>query len=182
MPNKGYCDCTTNDPKWCGYCLAKIAEAHDNEPRVPKIQEDHCTCNLTSMDTLCDYCVETLGRMNGSAASTSLLVDYKPHESFGLVNPDANSDAEDFVRLSDFEESLPGIGKEDLTGWSSKYYELPEGAKEIADLIEHRNMNFNVGNIFKAAYRLGTKRGTTEVYDLEKILWFAERELARVKK
>ena len=64
-------------------------------------------------------------------------------------------------------------------GWSSPYYMLPEGARELGDLIEHKDMNFNVGNIFKAAYRLGDKKGTTRIYDLEKIIWFAERELIR---
>jgi hypothetical protein len=68
-----------------------------------------------------------------------------------------------------------------LTGWSSNYYQIPESAKEIQDLIEHRDMNFSVGNIFKAAYRLGQKTGTTEEYDLEKIIWFAKREIERLK-
>ncbi len=67
-----------------------------------------------------------------------------------------------------------------ITGWSSAYYELPEGATELADLIDHKEMNFNVGNIFKAAYRLGNKHGTTAQYDLEKIIWYASRELKRV--
>lgn len=65
-------------------------------------------------------------------------------------------------------------------GWSSDYYELPEGAKELQDLIEHRNMNFAIGNIFKAAYRLGNKPGTARAYDLNKIIWYAQRELARL--
>mgnify|MGYP003651225492 CR=1 FL=1 len=64
-------------------------------------------------------------------------------------------------------------------GWSSPYYMLPVGAKELGDLIEHKNMNFNVGNIFKAAYRLGDKNGTTRMYDLEKMQWFIEREILR---
>lgn len=68
-----------------------------------------------------------------------------------------------------------------LTGGSNDYYKLPEGATELADLIEAKRMNFNVGNIFKAAYRLGEKQGNTLRYDLEKIIWFAERELARVE-
>ena len=68
------------------------------------------------------------------------------------------------------------------TGWSSDYYVLPEDCKEIQDLIEYRNMNFAVGNIFKAAYRLGNKKGTDSAYDLRKIIWFAERELARLGK
>jgi hypothetical protein len=67
------------------------------------------------------------------------------------------------------------------TGWSSSYYELPPGATELQDLIEHREMNFAVGNIFKACYRLGMKPGADAVYDLEKVIWFAQRELARHK-
>ncbi len=66
-------------------------------------------------------------------------------------------------------------------GWSTSYYELPEGASELQDLIEHRGMNFSVGNIFKACYRLGRKDGATTLYDLNKIRWYAEREIARLE-
>lgn len=68
----------------------------------------------------------------------------------------------------------------ELTGWSSSYYELPPNAKELQDLIEYKNMNFAVANVFKAAYRLGDKPGTEELYDLDKIIWFAKREKARL--
>jgi hypothetical protein len=67
-----------------------------------------------------------------------------------------------------------------LTGWSSNYYKFPPDSEEIQDLIEYKNMNFAVGNIFKATYRLGEKEGTTVEYDLEKIQYFAERELSRI--
>lgn len=67
-------------------------------------------------------------------------------------------------------------------GGSSGYYELPSGAVEIQDLVEHRNMNFSVGNIFKACYRLGQKDGNDLEYDLKKILWYANRELARIRR
>lgn len=65
-------------------------------------------------------------------------------------------------------------------GGSTRYYELPPGAGELQDLIEHKEMNFAVGNIFKAAYRLGEKDGADAAYDLRKIMWFAARELARL--
>lgn len=65
-----------------------------------------------------------------------------------------------------------------LTGGSSDYYKFPAGATEIMDLIEHKQMSFALGNIFKACYRLGDKAGTTRKYDLEKIIFFAQRELA----
>lgn len=66
-------------------------------------------------------------------------------------------------------------------GGSTAYYDLPKEAKDIGDLIEYRDMSFNVGNIFKACYRIGQKDGTTELYDLEKIVYFAQRELKRAK-
>jgi hypothetical protein len=69
-----------------------------------------------------------------------------------------------------------------LTGWSSDYYELPEDAKEMQDLIEYRDMNFAMANIFKACYRYGHKENTTKEYDLNKILWYATREKARILK
>ena len=67
------------------------------------------------------------------------------------------------------------------TGLGNKYYELPEGAKELQDLIEYKDMNFALGNIFKAVYRLGQKPDNDRHYDLEKIIWFANRELKRIK-
>jgi len=64
-------------------------------------------------------------------------------------------------------------------GWSSSYYEIPEDTTELQDLIEHKGMNFSVGNIFKAAYRMEDKGGAA--YNLRKIIWFAERELRRIE-
>jgi len=74
-------------------------------------------------------------------------------------------------------------GVEEFPGGSTpSQYALPVEAKELQDLIEHREMNFAVGNIFKACYRLGRKEGITDEYDLRKILFFADRELKRVTK
>lgn len=41
-----------------------------------------------------------------------------------------------------------GAGVSD--GGSTSYYELPAGATELNDLIEHKGMSFTLGNIFKA--------------------------------
>jgi len=60
-------------------------------------------------------------------------------------------------------------------GGSTSYYELPEGATELNDLIEHKNMSFALGNIFKACYRLGEKDSADALYDLNKIVYFANR-------
>ncbi len=86
------------------------------------------------------------------------------------------------IRGSRVHSNLHSSGdREDRAGWSTDYYELPEGASELQDLIEHRGMNFAIGNIFKAAYRMGLKDKTDREYDLNKIIWFAQRELARLR-
>lgn len=60
-------------------------------------------------------------------------------------------------------------------GGSTSYYRLPERATELNDLIEHKSMSFALGNIFKACYRFGEKDGASRIYDLNKIIYFAER-------
>lgn len=66
-------------------------------------------------------------------------------------------------------------------GSTPHLYSIPSDAKELQDLIEYRNMNFAIGNIFKACYRMGRKEGADELYDLNKIIFFAEREKKRIK-
>ncbi len=69
-----------------------------------------------------------------------------------------------------------------LSGLDGKWYNLPKGATQLQDLIEHKNMNFSIGNIFKACYRLGDKPGTDILYDLYKMKFYVEREIKRWKK
>lgn len=66
-------------------------------------------------------------------------------------------------------------------GGPSEYYDFPEECKTLNDLIEYKNMSFAHGNIFKAAYRLGHKDGITLEYDLNKIIYYAERMLNQLK-
>jgi len=66
-------------------------------------------------------------------------------------------------------------------GSSTSYYKIPSDCTDLIDLIEHKNMNFAVGNIFKACYRLGQKEGNDDAYDIRKIIFFAERELKRLE-
>tara|TARA_R100000781_G_scaffold12188_1_gene10886 strand:- start:248 stop:517 length:270 start_codon:yes stop_codon:yes gene_type:complete len=68
------------------------------------------------------------------------------------------------------------------SGGDSSYYDIPASIRNIQDLVELRNMNFAVGNIFKACFRLGMKEGNTLEYDLNKIVWYAQRELDRISR
>jgi len=60
-------------------------------------------------------------------------------------------------------------------GGATSYYQIPEGATELNDLIEAKGMGFALGNIFKACYRMGEKDGAGIDYDLNKIIFFANR-------
>lgn len=64
-------------------------------------------------------------------------------------------------------------------GGSTSYYLIPDDVRECLDLIEHLGLGFGMGNAFKAFFRLGRKSGTSKAYDLRKIIFFAERELAK---
>lgn len=67
-------------------------------------------------------------------------------------------------------------------GGSTDYYGIPSYAFTLQDLIEFKQMNFAQGNIFKAVYRLNDTHHSDTIRDLNKIIWFAQRELSRLQK
>lgn len=50
---------------------------------------------------------------------------------------------------------------------------------EVIDLVEQ--MNFNRGNAVKYICRAGFKEPGTEVQDLEKAIWYLQREVQRLE-
>lgn len=50
---------------------------------------------------------------------------------------------------------------------------------EVIDLTEQ--MNFNKGNAVKYIARAGWKNPDTEVQDLEKAVWYIQREIQRIQ-
>jgi hypothetical protein len=66
-------------------------------------------------------------------------------------------------------------------GSTPSQYQLPDNATDLQDLIEYRGMNFAMGNIFKACYRSGNCSHSDLRRDINKIIWFANRELERLK-
>ena len=67
-------------------------------------------------------------------------------------------------------------------GSTASYYELPDGAKELQDLISHRNMNAQDGEIFRAIYRKGLASHSDELRDAKKVLFYAQAEVKRLEK
>ena len=67
-------------------------------------------------------------------------------------------------------------------GSTASYYELPAGAAQLQDLISHRNMNAQMGEIFRATYRYGLASHSDQLRDAKKIKFYIEAEIARLEK
>ncbi len=67
-------------------------------------------------------------------------------------------------------------------GSTASYYELPEGSTELQDLISHRDMNAQMGEIFRATYRYGMVKHSPKKRDIKKIIFYAQQELKRLEK
>ena len=66
-------------------------------------------------------------------------------------------------------------------GSTASYYSLPANATELQDLISHRNMNAQIGEIFRACYRYGIASHSNQLRDAKKIKFYAEAEIARLE-
>lgn len=66
-------------------------------------------------------------------------------------------------------------------GSSASYYVLPPGATQLQNLISYRNMNAQIGEIFRACYRYGLASHSDKLRDAKKIKYYAEAEIARLE-
>ena len=65
-------------------------------------------------------------------------------------------------------------------GGTTDYYAVPVNSSTLNDLIDHVDMSWNMANIFKACYRFGRKSKTAKLYDLNKIIYYAQREISKL--
>jgi hypothetical protein len=65
-------------------------------------------------------------------------------------------------------------------GSTASYYELPAGAKELQDLISYKNMNAQIGEIFRACMRYGESSHSDELRDAKKIKFYIDAEIKRL--
>lgn len=65
-------------------------------------------------------------------------------------------------------------------GSSASYYKLPNNATELQDLISAKNMNAQIGEIFRECYRYGQASHCDEIRGIKKILFYANAELKRL--
>lgn len=67
-------------------------------------------------------------------------------------------------------------------GSTASYYELPEGATELQHLISYKNMNAQMGEIFRASYRYGEVEHSEKLRDAKKIRFYINAEIERLEK
>lgn len=66
-------------------------------------------------------------------------------------------------------------------GSTAAYYELPQDATELQHLISHKNMNAQIGEIFRACYRYGEVAHSEMLRDAKKIMFYAQAEIDRLE-
>ena len=66
-------------------------------------------------------------------------------------------------------------------GSTARYYELPFKARELQDLISFKNMNAQIGEIFRATYRYGQSSHSSELRDAKKIRFYINAEIKRLE-
>lgn len=66
-------------------------------------------------------------------------------------------------------------------GSTAAYYQIPEGSEQLQDLISHRDMNAQIGEIFRACYRYGLASHSDKLRDAKKIRFYAEAEIKRLE-
>jgi len=65
-------------------------------------------------------------------------------------------------------------------GSTAEYYELPEYATELQHLISFKNMNAQIGEIFRACFRYGQVEHSDSLRDAKKIKFYIEAEIERL--
>lgn len=56
-----------------------------------------------------------------------------------------------------------------------------DGKIEVIDFIEDKGLNFHRGNAVKYISRAGKKEPAKEIEDLEKAVWYLQREIKRLE-
>ena len=85
------------------------------------------------------------------------------------------------VTLEDIQRLNKELSKEISDGSTADYYEVPSNAVALQDLISHKNMNAQIGEIFRACYRYGEVAHSDMLRDAKKIKFYAEAEIKRLE-
>ena len=112
-----------------------------------------------------EYEFEQSGQPVGNISSDGTLTRYKEPATLEAKPPLVH-------------KTQQSVGTSD--GSTASYYELPDGAAELQDLISYKNMNAQIGEIFRACYRMGEASHSDELRDAKKIKFYIDAEIKRL--
>lgn len=112
-----------------------------------------------------EYEFEQSGQPVGNISSDGTLTRYKEPATLEAKPPLVH-------------KTQQSVGTSD--GSTASYYELPDGAAELQDLISYKNMNAQIGEIFRACYRMGEASHSDELRDARKIKFYIDAEIKRL--
>jgi hypothetical protein len=78
-------------------------------------------------------------------------------------------------------EPIHDKGREHSDGTSADYYKIPANTCQLQDLISYKNMNAQMGEIFRATFRYGEVAHSKKLRDINKILFYAKAEKERLE-
>ena len=86
------------------------------------------------------------------------------------------------------QKAMPALETDDLSlklsvsdGSTASYYELPDNASELQHLISYKNMNAQMGEIFRSCYRYGSASHSDQLRDAKKIKFYIDAEIERLE-
>ena len=86
------------------------------------------------------------------------------------------------------QKAMPALETDDLSlklsvsdGSTASYYELPNNATELQHLISYKNMNAQMGEIFRSCYRYGSASHSDQLRDAKKIKFYIDAEIERLE-
>ena len=65
-------------------------------------------------------------------------------------------------------------------GSTASYYQRPRRATELQHLISDKNMNAQIGEIFRSCYRYGEASHSDQLRDAKKIKFYIDAEIERL--
>jgi len=110
----------------------------------------------------------------------SLIVDietYIPLPNTRFKAGDLNWTLVKYYRIIEMKEET----KTKSDGATASYYELPLNSTILQDLISHKDMNAQIGEIFRECYRYGQSSHSDELRGIKKIIFYANAELKRLE-
>ncbi len=78
-------------------------------------------------------------------------------------------------------DAAPTIGEAVSDGSTASYYELPGKCTQLQHLISYKDMNAQIGEIFRSCYRYGESSHSTKLRDAKKIKFYIDAEITRLE-